>query len=71
MVHLFGHCPFIFEKNDSVFSESIHDSNMIDSIIFVFHLRTHAQYENCHIIRSLKMMDIYRKNKTVVNATVL
>jgi hypothetical protein len=43
-----GHCPFVFDKNDSTFSESNHDSNVIDSILIrfkkiVFQMRTHAK----------------------------
>jgi hypothetical protein len=40
-------------------------------------MRAHAKNKNCHIVRSLTMMDFYgdttinRKNKTVVNAIVL
>jgi hypothetical protein len=37
MLHLSGRsCPFNFYKNDSIFSESIHNSNMIDSILIQF-----------------------------------
>jgi hypothetical protein len=34
MLHLSGYCPFVFEKNDSIFSESIHTSNVIDGFNF-------------------------------------
>jgi hypothetical protein len=78
-----GHCPFVFDKNDSIFSESSHNSNMIDSILTRFenfrfsHLRTCKKQKSSH--RSFIDNDgffygdttINRKNKTVVNAIVL
>jgi hypothetical protein len=62
-----GGCPFVVDdKNDSIFSESIHDSNIIDWILirsdnyrFPHATRINAKNKNCHIVRSLTMMDFY------------
>jgi hypothetical protein len=56
MLHLSGHCLFVFDKNGSIVSESIDNSNLIDLISILFWLDnfrfSHAPMQKTKIVTS-------------------